>query len=60
MLPMSFGFIWRTKPFGFPLTDEENRLLKITGGIQIENRKARAQSQSSPTPTPDNPYSRAN
>jgi hypothetical protein len=40
------------KPFGFPLTDEENRLLKITGGGQTENRKARAQSESTPTPTP--------
>ena len=40
------------KPFGLPLTDEENRLLKITGGSHTENRKVRIQSQSTPTPTP--------
>jgi len=29
------------KPFGLPLTDQENRLLKITGGTDAENRKVR-------------------
>src|SRR5512133_3688555 len=32
------------KPFGLPLIDEENRLLKITNGTHTENRKARLQS----------------